>query len=379
LRLLLLADLHLDAALSEWGDRRDTRRREIEAALADAVDGALDPKDGVHAVLVAGDLFDRPDPSEETVAFAWSQLTRFAPANIPVIIVPGYYDPAAPGSVYLREDLPPSVTVVDWPELKRVEIPTADGPLQLYSFCWTPGITPPDPWAAFSRDPDAPGPHVGLFHADLRVEGDPDSSSPAPAIDSKILESCGVDLVHLGRAHEYGEFEIGETTAVYPGTPVGLGIGEWGDRFLVTAEFTRRGLKIRTRIREGAPVISEDVGVTPEMSTAEVAGLVRTRCEEAALARIRLHGEVSTPLDADAILAAMGPVGAVVDLVDETDLAPVTVATEDEDAAPVRALFEQRLQARISNADDPEERELLRRALRIGADHFRRQEAGHAR
>ena len=72
---------------------------------------------------------------------------------------------------------------------------------------------------------------------------------------------------------------------------------------------------------------------------------------------------MSAPLDPDAIRASWGADGPVVDLVDETDLVLVP-APEDEDGVPVRALFEQRLQARIGNADDPEERELLRHALR---------------
>ena len=376
MRLLLLADVHAGAALAEWGDRSDARRREIDAALKDAVDEALNPKEGAHAVLIAGDLFDRPDPSEETVGFAWEQLGRLGKAGIPVVIVPGYFDSLGPGSVYTRDDIPPSITVVDWAELRRVEVTTAAGPLQVYSFTWIPGLTPENPWAGFVRDQEVAGPHVGLFHADLRVEGDPAASTPAPALDSKTLETCGVDLVHLGRAHEYGEFEIGDTNAVYPGTPVGLGYGEWGDRFLVTAEFTKRGLKIRTRVRSSSPVLSEDIHLTAGLTEPDVAALIRTRCEEAAMVRVHLRGEVAHSLDPAAIIAALGPGAPVVDLVDETDLVLTPPGGGDE---AIRVLFEQRMQSRINEADDPEERDVIRRALRIGVEYFWSQETGHAR
>ena len=73
--------------MPEWGASAQDRRNKIFAALEEAAESALEGK--VDAVLIGGDLFDRPDP-EEGVAQQALHLLASAAEAVPVVAVPGY-------------------------------------------------------------------------------------------------------------------------------------------------------------------------------------------------------------------------------------------------------------------------------------------------
>ena len=66
IRLLHLADVHLDAPLGGFGRHADVRRSQLLDAFRRLPETAADT--GAHAVLIAGDLFDHPRPSEVVIA-----------------------------------------------------------------------------------------------------------------------------------------------------------------------------------------------------------------------------------------------------------------------------------------------------------------------
>jgi len=87
-----MADIHLGYAQYNL----EERLRDFEAAFREAVDKVLEVKPDF--VLVCGDLFHHPRPSNTTLEFAIEQLCRLRAARIPVLAVDGSHD-SAPNSI----------------------------------------------------------------------------------------------------------------------------------------------------------------------------------------------------------------------------------------------------------------------------------------
>ncbi len=66
MRILHLADVHLGASFASFGPYGAERAEAVLAAFRDLPDMAR--RQEVHAVLVAGDLFDSPRPGERIAA-----------------------------------------------------------------------------------------------------------------------------------------------------------------------------------------------------------------------------------------------------------------------------------------------------------------------
>ena len=87
MRLLHLSDLHLGKKLNEAPLAADQRHILMQIlALVDA--------ERPHAVLVAGDVYDKPVPSAEAVGLLDMFLTGLAQRGVPVVLISGNHDSA---------------------------------------------------------------------------------------------------------------------------------------------------------------------------------------------------------------------------------------------------------------------------------------------
>lgn len=87
MRLLHIADLHIGKLLKKWSLEED-QKFVFKQILEMLHKGVAD------ACLIAGDIYDRSDPSTDAVAlFNWF-LTELATTRVPVLIIPGNHDSA---------------------------------------------------------------------------------------------------------------------------------------------------------------------------------------------------------------------------------------------------------------------------------------------
>src|SRR5262245_29643639 len=111
MRVLHLADVHLDTPFAGRSDGvRDRLREASREALSRAVSCAVAER--VHAVLLAGDVFDGDRLSFRTERFLLDEMTRLHQAGIPVVYATGNHDPGR--DAYRTRPLiwPPNVEVV---------------------------------------------------------------------------------------------------------------------------------------------------------------------------------------------------------------------------------------------------------------------------
>src|SRR5947208_2182620 len=105
MRLLHTGDWHVGKAI-----RGRSRHDEFAAALDEVVGVARD--EGVDAVLIAGDLYERRATSPEADALVFEALVRLHQAGIPVVAIPGNHDAAARLEAFAKLLAPIGVTVV---------------------------------------------------------------------------------------------------------------------------------------------------------------------------------------------------------------------------------------------------------------------------
>ncbi len=108
MRFLHIADVHLDTSFGGRSDDVRARLRDASrAAFRRAVDVAI--REDVHAILVAGDLFDGDRLSFRTERFLLEQAERLANHEITLVYATGNHDPGSSASGPRQIPWPPNV------------------------------------------------------------------------------------------------------------------------------------------------------------------------------------------------------------------------------------------------------------------------------
>jgi hypothetical protein len=365
-RLLHVADVHLGAPLGNFGGYAARRREDLEAAFGRVVDTALGER--VHAVLLAGDLFDTHRPEPRVVELARRELARLREAGIPVLAVPGTHDSLLlPDCVYRREGLP-----ID----RLFDAPSFDGPERIDAAgttVWVYGIAAdprrPGGWKSLVRAP-MEGLHVALAHAACRDRPDWAIAPEDLPFDTSDLPGLGMDYVALGHYHNGRVFEApdGRVLAAYPGSVEGRDWTETGPRLALLVEWadgaggpTLRPIPVHSRTLEAA-----ELDVSGAAAEEEVGERIRARFPPESLWRIVLVGEPEAPLRPDSIAADLEAHYGYLQVVDETTVVTSGRVAELCEERTVRGEFFRRLVTERDRATGDRERRVADRALKLG-------------
>lgn len=229
MRFLHLADVHLDTPFS--GRSPELRKRLRQAgrdAFGRAVQLAL--AEDVHAVLVAGDLFDGARLSFETEGFLLDQLRRLDAAGIAVVYAAGNHDPGRDGARTAGLPWPPGVTLVPDATPRRIAIRSADG--RVRGYVTAAGHAGPsegrDLAASFPRPP-GDLPEVGLLHTQVVGARDETEHHAYAPTSLETLERAGYRYWALGHVHTR-QVLCDDPAIHYPGNIQGRTHAESGPR-----------------------------------------------------------------------------------------------------------------------------------------------------
>lgn len=228
-RFLHLADVHLDTAFEGRSDAlREHLREALRTAFRRAVDCALN--EDVHAVLIAGDLFDDDRLSVATEAFLVEQVERLTEAGIEVVYATGNHDPGGQGFRASKIDWPSGFHYVDTRTPTSIELTGPDDECRGKVVAAGHVASREDTNLA-AQFPEAQGdvPHVGLLHAHVtsaaRVEAH-DRYAPCSVED---LQAPGYEYWALGHIHTRQRVAP-DVPAWYPGNLQGRSPRETGPR-----------------------------------------------------------------------------------------------------------------------------------------------------
>lgn len=108
IKFIHCADFHLGSAMSGIGEYANIRRDELLNSFGAVIDLCIDEK--AHLLLIAGDLFDKPNVSDEICCYVEAQLARI---DIPVFISLGNHDYKSVDGAYSRMNLKENVYIFD--------------------------------------------------------------------------------------------------------------------------------------------------------------------------------------------------------------------------------------------------------------------------
>jgi DNA repair exonuclease SbcCD nuclease subunit len=356
MRILHLADTHLDRVFGAADDRPDAARR--RTGLRDALSRGLAAgrAEGVDAIVLAGDIYEHASVTADTVAFLAGELER---AAVPVLVTPGNHDPYVPGSAWQLTAWPANVHVFAADRVEPFEL--GDGVVVWgAAFCApTAPAGVPDRFTA----PDDGRTHLLALHAALTGERWADEGRHRSVTRAQLAATRAVRVL-LGHFHDGYD----DGLLCYPGSPEPLG---WGERHgehgasLITLSggaATARHVPLAAR-----RYVERTLSVTGAASSAHIEAMAAAEAarEPGACLRLVLEGEIAPGCAVD-VAALSERLGAGLE---ELVIADRTRPAYDLEAIgrerSVRGRFVQRMLA----SDDPVAGEAVLAGLRALDGH----------
>jgi len=358
-RVLHMADMHLEWPFTGLGARGRLRREELKTVFAGIIDLAV--RESVQVLLIAGDLLEQQYATRGTARFLDQQFRRIPDTH--VFISPGNHDPYLPGDLYETYGWAENIHIFG-PEPERIDI--AGLPVSVLG--WGFPAWEVRQWQLGRVPAGDPG-RINL----AVIHGGEGVYHPFGAAELAALQ-C--DYVALGHIHRRGVVleEVGRVLAQYPGSPEGLGFGEPGEHGVLLGNVGKDSTRMAfvptsARRYETIAVDVSDAAATDDLVAAirrvAPADERRQHCY-----RLELTGSVDPDLTVDANLLEEW-------LREEFYLLQVSDRTQpDYDLAAlsaersVRGAFVRRLLEQEALESGEDGRRRIRRALALGLAAF---------
>lgn len=350
LRILHVADVHLGVKFKGLPpDKARNRREDIKKTFSKMIDLAKSSRTNV--LLIAGDLFDDPHPSQSLVSFVMDEMKN---AEIPIFLVPGNHDPMIKSCVYTENDFPSNVTIFDT-EFSCIKV----GDLAVHGIAYDPEKFDKH----ILRDLPEPLPdryNIALVHGSYKFMDFGDENYYP--IEKEEIKSSKMDYIALGHFHTFNEIKT-TVPACYPGTPEGLGFNDTGGRGVVIVDLDKNGVKINPNNINSRVYETYELECSDLVNEGEIEKKIYEHSDPNKLLRVKLFGvpETLIKLDSDALLEEIRNSFFHLEIIDN-----ITSSSDLQVDNTIKGTFITKIQEKISRSTDPEEKKLLERALRLG-------------
>lgn len=307
MKLIHCADLHLDAKMSANLDKEKAKERKAEMLYTFERMVAYAAEQNVRGILIAGDMFDTGRITATTKNAVLHQIK-----NHPQILfyyLNGNHD--SDNFLASLEDVPEN--------------------LKLFGTAWTEHSI----GNVVITGVDLTAENADLSYASLELQPDKFNivmlhGQEGELIQLRSLKNKGIDYLALGHIHGYKEGELDPRgTYCYPGCLEGRGFDECGEHGFVlldieeeTGAYSHTFVPFAKRRLYEVSADVTDCQTTAEMISKVDEALVQAACEETALVKIVLMGEldVACEKDVDYMLARFKSRYYFVKISDETTL-----------------------------------------------------------
>lgn len=224
MKILHAADLHLDTPFTGHDPESERILKKALSSLPAQI-VALCQQHSCDLLLLSGDVFDGK-ATADSIEILQKALKE---VSIPTFISPGNHDFCSPDSPWLTEVWPANVHIFTKPAIESVALPQLD--CRIYGAGFTSMDCPP--LMTNFRAEGKESYHIAVLH------GDPmQKNAPYNPITQAQVAASGLQYMALGHLHTRGRYTAGETLCAWPGSAMGRGNDETGDRgvYLVTVE-----------------------------------------------------------------------------------------------------------------------------------------------
>ena len=340
------------------GDKSKLHRRDCQDVFSNLIDLCIEEK--VDAFLIAGDLFDKPNPTKAIVTFVIDELKRLKDKNIPAFIISGNHDPYGKDSLWVNSNFPSNVVIFDSSNLE----PKSIGNITVYGLAYTNNTK--EPLKDFKAK-DSDDFKIGLVHGsttDIKSAEEPEYAY-RPIRKSQI-DNSKLDYIALGHFHDVLEIK-GKVKCFYSGSPEGLSFKNNPESSVLMVKFVDGKVSvkpIKTAIRE---FHSLEVDCTKFDNDSEIRKILGKNKGENIIFRLILKGSPSLEfqIDVDLLIREFESDYFFLKIVDKVHI-PENLK-EDE---TIRGQFIKLIKTEIKKEKDAEKKRKLESALRIGIGHL---------
>ncbi len=357
-KIIHTSDLHLGSTFKVLGDKSKLHRIDCQNVLSNIVDLCI--KEKVNALLIAGDLFDTPDPQKSLVKFVISELGRLEEQKIRVFISTGNHDPYKKGSPWIEYKFPSNVIIFSSNDLEPKEI---EG-LIVYGLAYTNDTK--EPLRGFKAD-DSDSFKVGLIHGSTtNINWDEEPEKGYRRITKTDIDNSRLDYIALGHFHDTLEIKS-KVKCFYSGCPEPLTFKNNKNSCVLLVSYSDGNITInpiKTNIKTFATL---EVDCTNFESDLEIRKLLEKNKGDNKILRLILTGSPSLDLNLDIefLIKEFDSKYFFLKIVDSIHL-PENLA-EDE---TIRGNFIKLIKLEISKEKDAEKKKRLENALRLGVGYL---------
>ena len=357
-KIIHTADLHLGMTFKNLGDKSKQHRRDCLDVFSNIIELCI--KENADALLIAGDLFDKPNPSKTIVTHVINGFERLNKKNIPVLISTGNHDPYESGSVWFGYNFPSNVHIYDSKDLE----PKTVGNLDIYGLAYTDNGM--EPLKSF-KPQKSNNYKIGLIHGStVNVQDDSDPENSYRPITKQQINKSGLDYVALGHFHDF--LDIGtKVKCCYCGSPEGLSFKNNNNNSVIITEFQKDGVKVKqheTAIREFENLV---IDCTKYEDESQIRKALLDNANQNKIMRVILKGNPSLDFSIDKESLENEFYDKYFFLKIEDNIHIPQDLHEDE---TIRGQFIRILREEVEKEEDETKRKKLENAMRIGIGYL---------
>jgi len=357
-KIIHTGDLHLGMTFKSLGEKSKIHRRDCQDVFSNIINLCI--KEKADALLIAGDLFDEPNPSKSIVTFVIDELKRLKEKNIPIFIITGNHDTYSKNSLWFSYKFPSNVVIFD---SNNIESKTV-GDLEVYGLAYTNNTKEPLKGFKASKSDKF---RVGLIHGSTtNIKEDDDPEYSYRPITKTQIDSSGLDYIALGHFHDLLEVKA-KVKCFYCGSPEGLSFKNKPDSGVLIVSYSDGKVSIKhykMAIREFHNI---EIDCTKLENDSEIRKTLQKSKGESKVLRLILRGSPSLDFQFDRELLEKEFFSEYFYLkIDDRIHIPDNLQ-EDE---TIRGQFIKLIKQQIKKEKDEYKKKRLENALRIGIGHL---------
>ncbi len=356
-KIIHTGDLHLGMTFKSLGEKSKLHRRDCQDVFSNIIDLTITEK--ADALLIAGDLFDKSNPSKSIVSFVIGELKRLKEGNIPVFIITGNHDPYKKDSLWFSYKFPSNVFIFDSNNLE----PKAIGNLEIYGLAYINDTK--EPLKGFSAKKSDRF-KIGLIHGSTTNIKEDDPEYNYRPITKTQINNSGLNYIALGHFHDLLDLKT-KVKCFYSGSPEGLNFKNKPDSGVLIVSYKRGEVSVKhhkTAIREFHNI---EIDCTKMDNDSEIRKTLQKNKDENKILRLILRGSPSLDFHLDKELLEEEFSSDYFYLKIDDKIHIPDNLQEDE---TIRGQFIKLVNREIKKENSEEKKKRLENALRIGIGYL---------
>ena len=356
-KVIHTGDLHLGMTFKSLGTKSKIHRRDCQDVFSNIID--LTIKEKANALLIAGDLFDEPNPSKSIVTFVIDELKKLKEKEIPVFISTGNHDPYKKESLWFNYSFPSNVTIFDSNNLE----PKSVGELQVYGLAYTNNTK--EPLKDFKAEKNDKF-KIGLIHGSTTNIKDDDHEHSYRPITKTQIDNSGLDYIALGHFHDLLEVKA-KVKCFYSGSPEGLSFKNQSNSGVLIITYDNGKVSVKphkTALREFHNI---EIDCTKLDNDSEIRKTLQKNKGENIILRLIIKGSPSLEFQLDKEVLEKEFTSDYFYLKIEDKIHIPDNLSEDE---TIRGQFIKLIKQEIKKEKEKDKKKRLENALRIGIGHL---------